>query len=71
MDLIFKENKSGKVYVVDFKSDGTVNPKEHFVQLALYKKAAAALCNVEEEKVEVYVYYLRFGEAVNMEGFAL
>ena len=71
MDLIFKENESGKVYVVDFKSDGTVNPKEHFVQLALYKKAAAALCNVEEEKVEVYVYYLRFGEAVNMEGFAL
>ena len=71
MDLIFRENESGKVYVVDFKSDGTVNPKEHIVQLALYKKAAAALCNVEESSVGVYVYYLRFGKAVNMEDFAL
>ena len=69
IDLVFKDEKTGKFVVVDFKSDSAINPNDHISQLALYKKATAALCNVDESKVETYLFYLRFGVTVNLDEY--
>ena len=71
IDLVFKDEETGKFVVVDFKSDSAINPNDHISQLALYKKATAALCNVDESKVETYLFYLRFGITVNLGEYLL
>ena len=65
------DEETGKFVVVDFKSDSAINPNDHISQLALYKKATAALCNVDESKVETYLFYLRFGITVNLGEYLL
>lgn len=64
IDLIFKDEETGKIIVLDFKSDKTIIPKEHISQLQLYKNTAAELAAVDKSMVETYIFYLRFEKAL-------
>lgn len=61
IDLIFRDDETGKIIVIDFKSDPKIEPEKHYEQLAIYKKVAAELGNVDISKVETKLYYLRYG----------
>ncbi len=62
MDLAFES--SGKLYVIDFKTDRVENPEEHRLQLAVYRKAARELFGLP---VETRLFYLRTGRCVTVE----
>jgi ATP-dependent helicase/nuclease subunit A len=47
--------------IIDFKTDRTIDPTAHAVQLAAYRAAAAAF---SDRPAESWLYYLRTGEAV-------
>ena len=66
IDLLFFDENTGKVFVVDFKSDDEINPENHYQQLRLYKKAAAEFCGVSENMVETKIYYLRFEKTIDI-----
>jgi len=66
IDLLFFDENTGKVFVVDFKSDDEINPENHYQQLRLYKKAAAEICGVSENMVETKIYYLRFEKTIDI-----
>jgi ATP-dependent helicase/nuclease subunit A len=61
IDLLFEE--AGEVVVVDFKTDKTENPDQHYGQLAAYYRAAS---DIFGKKTSVWIYYLRSGRAVNV-----
>ena len=61
MDLIFEEG--GEIVVVDFKTDRTENPEDHYGQLAVYYRAAA---DIFGKPVSVWLFYLRSGRAVDV-----
>ena len=61
MDLLFEE-ESG-ITVVDFKTDRTENPEDHYGQLAAYYRAAGDIFN---RSVSIWLFYLRSGNAVNV-----
>jgi ATP-dependent exoDNAse (exonuclease V) beta subunit len=61
IDLIFRDDETGKIVVVDFKTDFEIEPQKHYEQLAIYKKVAAELGNVDVSNVETRLYYLRYG----------
>lgn len=64
IDLIFKDEETGKIIVLDFKSDKRIIPEEHISQLQLYKNTAAELASVDKSMVETYIFYLRFEKAL-------
>ncbi len=63
MDLIFETENT--VYVVDYKTDRLEDPSIHAEQLAVYRKAASELRN---KPAETWIFYLRTGNAVKLEG---
>ena len=66
IDLIFKDEDSGNIVIVDFKTDSQIKPEIHYQQLKLYGKAGAELGNVDEKSVQTILYYLRFGKSVEV-----
>ena len=60
IDLVFEE--TDETVVVDFKTDRTENPEDHYGQLAVYYQAAG---DIFKKPVSVWLYYLRSGRAVN------
>ncbi|OJF77509.1 MAG: hypothetical protein BKP49_00515 [Treponema sp. CETP13] len=74
IDLLFEEaqiiaasgNKSKKLVIVDFKTDQIENPEQHYLQLALYRRAGAKMRNIAPENTECWLYYLRTGHTVNI-----
>lgn len=67
IDLIFRDVDTGKIIVVDYKSDSNIKPEEHFSQLKLYKETASQLKNLDKSEVETYLYYIRFGKTLKIE----
>jgi ATP-dependent helicase/nuclease subunit A len=61
MDLLFEDDD--EVTVVDFKTDKTENPEDHYGQLAAYCQAAGDIFN---KPASVWLLYLRSGKAVNV-----
>ena len=60
IDLLFEEDD--EVVVVDFKTDRTENPEDHYGQLAAYFRAAG---DIFGKPVSVWLFYLRSGRAVD------
>jgi ATP-dependent helicase/nuclease subunit A len=56
IDLLFEEDE--RLHVVDFKTDRIENPKDHYGQLAVYKRAAE---DIFGKPVRAWLYYLRSG----------
>ncbi|MDR0314148.1 MAG: UvrD-helicase domain-containing protein [Treponema sp.] len=61
MDLLFEEEN--EVTVVDFKTDRTENPEDHYGQLAAYRQAAG---DIFGKPASAWLFYLRSGRAVNV-----
>ena len=59
MDLVVRFED--RTRIVDFKTDGTVLPGSHDVQLGIYRRAAESIWGRPSES---FLYYLRSGEAV-------
>jgi ATP-dependent helicase/nuclease subunit A len=59
MDLLFEfENE---IYIVDYKTDRTIDPEKYYEQMALYKRAAEDLFS---KKTRVFLFYLREGTVI-------
>lgn len=65
IDLVFKD-ENGDFIIVDYKTDQKIAPEQHKKQLDCYKNAVAKMQNVSSDKVKGYLYYLRFGEVVEI-----
>ncbi len=59
MDLLFEEDE--RCVIVDFKTDKEYDPSAHIVQLATYRRAAAAFSS---RPAESWLFYLRGSAAV-------
>ena len=58
IDLIF-ENEDGSYTIVDYKSDQQIDPEKYRGQQDCYKKAAARMLGVSEDKIKCWLYFLR------------
>ncbi|MBR4791572.1 MAG: UvrD-helicase domain-containing protein [Treponema sp.] len=58
IDLIF-ENPDGTYTIVDYKSDKEIDVEKYRGQQECYRKAAAKLLKISEEKISCWLYFLR------------
>lgn len=65
IDLIMK-TAEGKYIIVDYKTDQAKQPEKYYEQLCCYRKAAADLYSISENQISCVLFYLRFGEAVDI-----
>ena len=65
IDLVFK-NSDGTYTIVDYKTNQVKTPELYYAQLACYREAVAALLGVRIEKISCVLYYLRFGDAIDV-----
>ncbi len=65
IDLIFK-NQDDSYTIVDYKTNQTIEPEIYYAQLKCYRQAASQILNVDESKIDCYLYYLRFSKEVNI-----
>ena len=66
IDLLF-ENPDGTYTIVDYKTNQSVKPEIYYMQLASYRQAVAAMLGIKElSKIRCVLYYLRFGEVVDI-----
>jgi len=65
IDLCYKL-PDGRVVIVDYKTDEEIHPEKYYPQLACYKDAASELFDVSPEKIECWLYFLRYGQAVDV-----
>ena len=70
IDLLFQNagspDGSPQYTIVDYKSDARINRERYRGQLACYREAAAKMLGVEESQIRLYLYFLRFDEAVEL-----
>ncbi len=62
IDLIF-ENPDGTYTIVDYKSDKEIDVEKYRGQQDCYKKAAAHMLKIPEEKISCYLYFLKHYKA--------
>ena len=65
IDLVF-ESVDGSFTVVDYKTNQEIHPEIYYSQLACYRQAVSQMLSVPEEKIRCFLYYLRFGKAVEI-----
>ncbi|MBP5602756.1 MAG: UvrD-helicase domain-containing protein [Treponema sp.] len=65
IDLIF-ENTDGTYTIVDYKSDQQIDVEKYRGQQECYRKAAARMLNVPEEKITCWLYFLKHKKAVRL-----
>ena len=66
IDLVF-ENPDGTYTIVDYKTNQSVRPEIYHMQLACYRQAVAAMLGVKDAStIRSVLYYLRFGEVVDI-----
>ena len=66
IDLVF-ENPDGTFTIVDYKTNQSVKPEIYYMQLACYRQAVAAMLGVKDvSTIRCMLYYLRFGEVVDI-----
>ena len=70
IDLVFRNNDSDsetdEYTIVDYKTDSSIKPEEHYEQIALYRQAISQMLNCPVQNIKCYLYYLRFNKAVNI-----
>jgi ATP-dependent exoDNAse (exonuclease V) beta subunit len=64
IDLLLEGEDGEEALVFDFKSDRGMEPEHHLPQLAIYRQAAEALTG---KRVRTFLWYLRRGEAVELD----
>ncbi|MBO4532311.1 MAG: UvrD-helicase domain-containing protein [Treponema sp.] len=62
IDLIF-ENADGIYTIVDYKSDKEIDVEKYRGQQDCYRKAAAKLLKIPEDKISCYLYFLKHNTA--------
>ena len=62
IDLIF-ENPDGTYTIVDYKSDKEIDVEKYRGQQECYKKAAARMLKIPEEKISCWLYFLKHYKA--------
>lgn len=65
IDLIF-ENADGTYTICDYKSDAEIDSEKYRAQQECYRAAASKILRIPEEKISLYLYYLRHKECVNI-----
>lgn len=65
IDLLFQQ-QDGTYAIVDYKSDSVIRSELHFAQQACYRIAAARILGIPEAQLRCYLYYLRFGTALDI-----
>lgn len=65
IDLIF-ENTDGTYTICDYKSDSEINSEKYIAQQECYRAAASKMLKIPEEKISLFLYYLRHKECVNI-----
>ncbi len=65
IDLCYKR-PDGKVVVVDYKTDEEIHPDKYYPQLACYKEACSELFGVEKSEISCHLFYLRYGQSVDV-----
>lgn len=69
IDLVF-QNPDGTYTIVDYKTNQSIKPEIYYLQLASYRQAVAAMLGVKDvSSIRCVLYYLRFGEAVDITNF--
>lgn len=63
IDLVF-QNEDGSYTIVDYKTNQTIEPEIYKEQLACYKTAVSQMEGISEDKINCYLFYLRFGQVV-------
>ena len=70
IDLIFENAEtSGKTpayTLVDYKTDQSICPAMYYAQQKCYRTAAARLLGCDERAIRCWLYYLRFGEEIEI-----
>ena len=69
IDLLFEEaGLDGRpLYtIVDYKTDSVVNRERYRPQLECYREAVAAMYGVDISQIRIYLYFLRFDQAVEL-----
>ncbi|MCQ2597362.1 MAG: UvrD-helicase domain-containing protein [Treponema sp.] len=56
----------GKVVIVDYKTDEHIHPDKYYPQLACYKDAASELFGVDKSQIECHLFYLRYGQSIDV-----
>ncbi len=64
IDLLLEGGDDEDALVFDFKSDRGMEPEHHLPQLAIYRQAAEELTG---KRVRTFLWYLRRGEAVELD----
>lgn len=66
IDLVY-QNPDGTFTVVDYKTNQVMEPEIYYGQLACYRQAVADMLGIEDAStVKCRLYYLRFGETVDI-----
>ncbi len=65
IDLLVQSGNSNYL-IVDYKTDQTICPQEHYAQLACYRQAVSQMMNVPAENITCQLYYMRFGKSVDI-----
>lgn len=65
IDLLVQSGDSNYL-IVDYKTDQTICPQEHYAQLACYRQAVSQMMNVPAENITCQLYYMRFGKSVDI-----
>lgn len=65
IDLIF-ENEDGTCTICDYKSDTEINSEKYRAQQECYRAAASKMLKIPEEKISLFLYYLRHKKCVNI-----
>ena len=65
IDLIF-ENPDGTYTIVDYKSDKEINVELYRGQQECYRKAAARMLKVPEEKISCWLYFLKHSRSLSL-----
>ena len=66
IDLIYS-NGDGTYTIVDYKSDNSVEPDKYIGQQHCYRTAASKLLNVDEDKISLYLYFLKHDKIVPLD----
>ena len=70
IDLLFEDTENGgqtpAYTIVDYKTDQSICPAMYYAQQKCYRTAAARILGCDESAIRCWLYYLRFGEAVEL-----
>lgn len=66
IDLVFENPDDDGYTIVDYKTNHEIRPEIYYTQLACYRNAVANMMNINEDKIRCVLFYLRFGESVDI-----